>query len=118
MTGLSFHPWVNQKVQQQPGIDMKLISAKFNVCHFEENLGDEKSFITCVYGAIDTEEKIEQQNYISELARKVDKPWDLIGDLNIFLDPDENQGGNKVRSSSKNIIIQIIDAIGLQDAGY
>ncbi|XP_026392474.1 uncharacterized protein LOC113287838 isoform X2 [Papaver somniferum] len=116
---IAWHNIIDMKlVCLHNNIDMKLVSTKYNVCHFETSLGDEKIFITCVYRAIDTDEKIRQWNYISEMAQQVNKPWALIGDLNIILDPDEKQGENKASSSSKTIIIQTIDFIGLQDAGY
>ncbi|XP_026401924.1 uncharacterized protein LOC113297608 [Papaver somniferum] len=99
-------------------IDMKLISSKFNVCHFDTKLGDKEVLITCVYGVVDVEDKIEQWSHILDIAQQVNKPWILIGDLNIILDPDEKQGGNKTSSSSKSFILHIIDSLGLQDAGY
>lgn len=76
-------------------ITMKLLSSKFDVCHFESKVNDIEILITCVYGSIEVEDKIEQWTYISDIAQQVDKPWILIGDLNFILDPDEKQGGIK-----------------------
>lgn len=53
-----------------------------------------------------------------DLAKQIQKPWILIGDLNIILDPGEKQGGNNSSSRSKAFVTQVIDSLGLQDAGY
>lgn len=99
-------------------MDMKLISSKFNVCHFESKIGDTYIMITCVYGAVEADDKIEQWTHISDIGQQINKPWFLIGDLNVILDPDEKQGGNKAGSSSKSFIVNTINSLGLQDTGY
>lgn len=79
---------------------MNLLSSNINVCHFETKIGLLEVLITCVYGVVDPEDKFEQWSYIANIAQQVNKPWILIGDLNVNLDPDEKQGGNKTSSSS------------------
>lgn len=81
-------------------IEMNLLSSNVNVCHFETKMGIVEVLITCVYGEVDPEDKFEQWSYIANIAQQVNKPWILIGDLNVNLDPDEKQGGNKTSSSS------------------
>ncbi|XP_026410641.1 uncharacterized protein LOC113305863 [Papaver somniferum] len=81
-------------------------------------IGDKKIEITCVYGAVEADEKIAQWSYISDLAKQIQKPWEQIGDLNIILDPGEKKGGNNSISSSKAFVTQVIESLGLQDAGY
>ncbi|XP_026435383.1 uncharacterized protein LOC113333107 [Papaver somniferum] len=99
-------------------VELRLVSAQFNVCHFEGSYDDKVFELTCIYGAVGAEEKIIQWSHIQNLANQVQKPWALIGDLNIILDPAEKQGGNNTSSSNKTIVRQIIDSLGLQDAGY
>ncbi|XP_026378269.1 uncharacterized protein LOC113272679 [Papaver somniferum] len=99
-------------------VEMKLVSSKFNVCHFELKIGELETLVTCVYGAIDANDRINQWTHIAELAKLISKPWILIRDLNVILDPKEKQGGNQTSSSSKSFIIQTIDSMGLQDARY
>lgn len=66
---------------------------------------------------MEADDKVAQWSHIQDLTGQVQKPCVLIGDLNIILDPGEKQGGNNTSSSSKSFVRQIIDALGLQDAG-
>lgn len=121
MIGSQSRRWVQRRglaIVWHNNVELKFLSAHLNICHFETTIGEKEIDITCVYGAVEANEKITQWSHILELSKQVKKPWVLIGDLNIILDPGEEQGGHSTSSSSKTFVTQIIDSLGLQDAGY
>ncbi|XP_026384083.1 uncharacterized protein LOC113279621 [Papaver somniferum] len=72
--------------------------------------------LTCVYGTPYNHEKEAQWSLIQNLGRSINKPWVVIGDLNITFTPsDRNTDCNNITS---NDFVDIIKDSDLTDLGF
>lgn len=57
-----------------------------------------------MYGALNTQGKSDQWEYIQNLSDELTGPWMLVGDMNFILDNSEKEGGNDSSSSAAGLI--------------
>lgn len=54
-------------------IELELISSYLNVCHFQLRVNNNDTLLTCVYGAIEADHKVEQRSHITHIGQQVNK---------------------------------------------
>ncbi|XP_026410320.1 uncharacterized protein LOC113305515 [Papaver somniferum] len=102
------------------GFDFEIVFSSINMFHclVKTESSKPKWLLSCIYGSCNPQEKKTQWEFIRDIGLEIQKPWVLIGDLNITLDPTDRCGRFTASSSTSPSIIQCVHDAGLIDLHY
>ncbi|XP_026435806.1 uncharacterized protein LOC113333598 [Papaver somniferum] len=80
---------------------------------------DNNSWIlTCLYGSPYRKLKLKSWNIIKQMAGNVDKPWLVIGDLNVVLHEEEKKSRFAFKKNEAKFFNNLINKCNLIDLGF
>lgn len=74
--------------------------------------------LTCFYGSPYKNRKLDSWNIIKTMALIVDKPWTIIGDLNVVLHEEEKKSRFAFKKNEAKIFNNLINKCNLMDLGF
>lgn len=74
--------------------------------------------LSAIYGCPYRVKKHVSWNYFGELARTVEIPWLVVGDLDLFLSDSENKGGKSIDSNESVFFSHMTNSAGHLNLGF
>ncbi|XP_026443846.1 uncharacterized protein LOC113343999 [Papaver somniferum] len=101
-------------------IDLKVIDMSLNMinCIVKLDSQNNNSLLTCLYGALNKNDKEAQWNHINNLRENHNNPWIVIGDLNFILDRNDKEGGNTPSQTDLDANNDILNMNNLDSMQY
>ncbi|XP_026438236.1 uncharacterized protein LOC113336773 [Papaver somniferum] len=98
-------------------LDVQLIEIQQNIITVTCKVRGILCYTSCLYGALNSQQKYDQWEYIQSLGDLIVHPWMIVGDLN-FVHNSEKEGGNDMKSSAIIVIQNVIQQIGFIDLKF